>query len=161
MSELGTLSVQRIDGGYLVNVHGKATFQHSHAFRDFVARSLECGARVVVDLNGCLYLDSTILGCMAILHRRAKADGADFAISADPPVLEKLLKPTRLDQLLELADPPPTPQSTPVQLPGVDSAQGEFGQLVCDAHRALAELGGPAADTFRRIADDLSRELGC
>ncbi len=160
MSESCTLAVHRIDGGYLIRVIGKGTVQESRALRDFVTQVLESGSPIVLDLNDCTYLDSTFLGCVVILHQQAKATGAVFTVWADPEIQDKLLKPSQLHQLLKFAEPPPSGLSTSVELPAIASDEREFCKHLCEAHRALAELGGPAADTFRRIADDLSREWG-
>ena len=159
MKESCTLVVHRFDGGYLIDVTGKGTVQESRMLRDFVSRVLESGAPVILNLNHCSYLDSTFLGCIVILHQQAKASGTDFAVSVSSEVRDRLLKPSQLHQLLRFVDPPPTGLSHPVELPAVDCDEKEFCKHLCDAHLALAKLGGPAADTFRRIADDLTREL--
>jgi len=124
-----------------------------------VTQVLESNAPVVLDLNDCTYLDSTFLGCVVILHQQAKASGANFAVWAESPVQDQLLKPSQLHQLLRFVEPPPTGLSEAVELPVVNSDESELCKHLCDAHRALAELGGPAAETFRRIADDLAKEM--
>jgi anti-anti-sigma factor len=159
MTESCTLAVHRCDGGYLIGVTGKGTVQESRILRDFVSRVLESGAPVVLDLSHCSYLDSTFLGCIVILDQQAKAAGTDFAVSANSEVQDRLLKPLQLHQLLRFVDSPPAALSDAVELPAENCDEKEFCKHLCDAHLALAKLGGPAADTFRRIADDLARDL--
>ncbi len=160
MSGSCTLAAHRTNGGYLIRVVGRGTVKESRMLRDFVQPVLKSGAPVVLDLNECTYLDSTFLGCVVILHQQAKTQTGSFAVWAEPRVQDQLLKPCQLHQLLTFVNPLPTGISRPVVLPSVAADDAEFCQHLLEAHRALSELGGPAADTFRRIADEMARDLG-
>ena len=65
-----------------------------------------------------------------------------------------------LDHFLNFADECPAGAGAPVTLHVSALDRAEFGQHLLETHRKLAELGGPAADTFRKVADQIARELG-
>lgn len=113
-----------------------------------------------MDLSDCNYLDSTFLGCLVILHKRGCGHGNRFHVHANGPVREKLLHPTRLDQLLSFCARPPETMGAHVTLQVTDLERDEFGRHLLATHDELAKLGGPAAGAFERVAAQLRRELG-
>ena len=112
-----------------------------------------------MDLSQCDYLDSTFLGCLVILHERGKGDGGSFQVFADESVKHRLFGVAHLDQILVFAEQLPRCTGTPVTLQVTNLDRREFCQHLLDTHRRMAELGGPAAETFQRIVDRLRNEL--
>jgi len=154
-----TLTIHRTESGYLFRIAGRGSMRESPAVRDFVCGAIEDGADVVMDLAACEYLDSTFLGCLVMLHQRGTSGDGSFAVLADEAVRKKLLRSVRLDRVLHFADQCPQCVGDPVALHVSVLDRREFGEHLLETHRRLAELGGPAADTFRKVAEQLGKEL--
>jgi anti-anti-sigma factor len=154
-----TVNVSRSDSGYLVTLVGRGTMRESPAVRDFASGVMEDGSRIVLDLSNCEYLDSTFLGCLVLLHKRGAGNVRRFSVFAPEETRQRLLASVRLHQILEFVKDRPACLGDPVELPVAELERIEFCQHLMETHRKLAELGGPAADAFRRIADQLAREF--
>lgn len=155
-----TLTIGRTETGYRFSVIGRGTMKQSPAVRDFVCGALEDGADVVLDLSACQYLDSTFLGCLVLLHQRGKKCDGCFSILADDATRSRLLKPVHLERLLDFAESTPETSGEPVTLQVTELEREEFCRHLMETHRQLANLGGPAAATFQRIAEQLAAEYG-
>jgi anti-anti-sigma factor len=160
MSDPCTLTIHRTGAGYVFRIAGRGTMRESPAVRDFICGAIEDGASVVADLSACEYLDSTFLGCLVLLHKRGRSERGSFAVHADERVRQRLLGCVGLDRVLDFVEDCPGCIGPPVTLPLVDLERGEFWQHLLETHRKLAELGGPSAATFGRIADQMAKELG-
>lgn len=154
-----TLTIHRTNAGYLLRVIGRGTMNESPTARDFLGGAIDDGVQIVVDLSDCEYLDSTFLGCLIMLHKRGQAGPAGFHVVADAAARRRLLEPVRLEQVLKFVDAMPECIGDPVELPVTQLERREFAEHLLETHRKLAELGGPAADTFRAIANRLKQEL--
>lgn len=155
------LKVARTPGGHCIRVEGRGTMKESPTASQFALKALEApGATLVVDLSGCEYLDSTFLGSLVEMQRRAGGGNPPrFAVSAPPEVVKKLLGPTRLDAVLKSRPEPPQVVGEYLTLPAADPASPDVMRHVMECHRRLAELGGPQQAAFAAIADNLEREL--
>jgi ABC-type transporter Mla MlaB component len=146
--------------------------RESRSAAEFVSRAVDAdpGTAVVIDLSACDYLDSTFLGCLVEMQRRAAkapaapgapagVTGPRFVVSAPPEKVKKLLSPTKLDLALKRTAEPPQLSGEWVDLPAADPASPDVMRHVMECHRRLAELGGPQQAAFAAIADNLEREL--
>ena len=172
MATASAVHVARTDGGCCVRIDGRGTMKESPAVQEFVVRTLDAGAAsVTVDLSGCEYLDSTFLGCLLGLYKqyggKAAREGsgansaAPFAVAAPPDRAAKLFGPTRLDRLLRAQEHPPAVAGewVPLTIDRTTFAKRDLTQHVLECHRRLAEVEGPQQEAFRRIAEQLEREL--
>jgi len=167
------LKVARTPTGYCLRVEGRGTMKESRSAAEFVIRSLETtpAPTIAVDLSACEHLDSTFLGCLVEMQRRAgkaaaataipnlSSTGPRFVVSAPPEKVKKLLSPTRLDVVLKTTAEPVQLTGQWVELPAADPASPDVIRHVMDCHRRLAELGGPQQAAFAAIADNIQREL--
>jgi anti-anti-sigma regulatory factor len=144
--------------------------RESRAASEFVQQSLAASPAptIAVDLFACDHLDSTFLGCLVEMQRRAARAGAPappglsgprFVVSAPPEKVKKLLSPTKLDVVLKTTAEAPQVAGNWVELPAADPASPDVVRHVMECHRRLAELGGPQHAAFAAIADNLEREL--
>lgn len=156
MPESCELTVQRSESGYTLRVRGRGTMQHSPAVRNFTLQAIEEGSQVALDLRSCDYLDSTFLGCIAILACRSKER---FQVVADDKSRARLFSAAHLQQVLTLAEQPPRPVSRALPLPLVSLEREEFGRHLLEAHEELAKCGGPGAAAFAAVAEQLAREI--
>jgi anti-anti-sigma factor len=155
------LKVARTPTGYCIRIEGRGPMRESPAASEFAARPLaEAGTNVVVDLSACEYLDSTFLGCLVEMQRRAGRETPPrFAVAASQEKVHKLLGPTKLEAVLKSTQQPPEVVGEYITLPAADPASHEVMRHVMECHRRLAELGGPQQAAFAAIADSLEREL--
>jgi len=160
MENACTLTVDGTESGYVCRIEGRGTMGESPHVRDFICGAIADGAHVVLDLSTCEYLDSTFLGCLVMLHARGENQDGSFRIFADPSRREKLLGTVHLDHYLNFTDECPAGTGDPVTLDVSVLDRAEFGEHLLETHRKLAELGGPAAGTFQKVADQIARELG-
>lgn len=162
MAAPSLLKVARTLTGYCVRIEGRGTMKESPAAGEFAARSLgSAGSTLVVDLSHCEYLDSTFLGCLVEMQKRAgRATPPRFVVSAPSDTTRKLLGPTKLDSVLKTTVEAPQIIGDFVPLPAADPASPDIMRHVMECHRRLAELGGPQQAAFAAIADNIERELG-
>jgi len=159
MGESANLAIYCTESGYLLRVARRGTLHESPAVRDFVEGAVEDGADIVLDLSVCEYLDSTFLGCLVILQRGSKNSDGSFAVLADESVQRKLLRTAGLHHLLTFVDERPQSIGEPVELRTSNLQRNDFCRHLLEAHRKLADLGGPTADEFRGVAEQLAKEL--
>ena len=118
-------------------------------------------AVLVVDLSHCDYLDSTFLGCLAGLHRSYNRTVPHrFVVAASYDKSQRLLRPTHLDQVLDVTEVYPEPTGETVELTGPMLSTADLGRHIMECHRLLAELGGSRAASFQSVADQLAGGLG-
>jgi anti-anti-sigma regulatory factor len=162
------VKVARTPTGFCLRVEGRGTMRESRPAAEFVTQSLAASPAptIVVDASACDHLDSTFLGGLVEMQRRAtRAAGAPgfpgprFVVSAPPDKVRKLLSPTKLDAVLKTTPEPPQVVGDYVTLPAEDPANPDVVRHVMECHRRLAELGGPQKAVFSAIADNLEREL--
>ena len=161
MSENCVLKVAGTADGYCVRVEGRGTMRESHSAVQFAAAPLEQpGTSVVVDLSACDHLDSTFLGCLVQMQRRAgRGTPPRFLVSAPSDKVKKLLSPMKLDLVIMTTPEPPKVVGDFVTLPAADPGSPEVMRHVMDCHRLLAETGAPQKAAFAAIADSIEREL--
>jgi anti-anti-sigma regulatory factor len=159
MDEHSKIEIHRSVSGYVFRIVGRGTLLESAAVCDFVCGAIEDGADVVLDLSECEYLDSTFLGGLVIMYRRGESGCGSFAVFADESARRNLLDSCRLDLILPFVDECPPCTESSVALQVTHLKRTEFAQHLLETHRKLAKLGGPAAETFRRIVDQLRKEL--
>jgi anti-sigma B factor antagonist len=89
---------ERVEGsGKILRVDGEVDLSTAGRFRAAIDRLAAAGgARLVVDLRGCAYIDST--GLAALLHGSGRTGG--FAIVARDGAPREILHATAIDQTI-------------------------------------------------------------
>jgi len=148
----------------VVRVDGRGTLRESPAIQEFARYFLEqaeISEVFVIDLAGCDYLDSTFLGFLVWLHGRYnRTQPHRFLVAASDDQCQRLLAPSRLNQLLNITEQSPDLVVEPLEFRGHELASRDLGRHVMECHRQLAEQEGPQQSAFRAIADRLAGELG-
>jgi anti-anti-sigma regulatory factor len=150
------------DGCCVIRIEGRGTMNESRSAEAVALRTLEhdASARVVFDLSGCDYLDSTFLGCIVHLYREHGRDADPrFRVAAAPDRRKKLLGPCRLDTLIPATEDIPQPDRPWVDVPPVASDARDLTRHVYECHKLLAEVDSPMRAAFAKIAEQLEREL--
>ena len=111
-------------------------------------------------MTECEYLDSTFLGCLIGVQKRAESmPHATFVVAADARQQLKLFSTSSLDRYFDFTEPHVTPVGDTIAIEGDDLDQDELGNHVLACHQRLAERGGKDAEAFRRVCQRLSAEL--
>lgn len=88
-------------GGVVVSLHGRLDLASAAALRTAVDDSINTGrTRLVVDLAGVPFVDSSGLGALVGGFKRATAAGGAFRIAGASHQVRDILSIMRLDQLL-------------------------------------------------------------
>ena len=93
------VDVQRRNDVAIVQPHGEldlATVETLRAALDGVEKA----GRLVLDLRGLSFIDSTGLHLLVALHRRAQRDGFQLTLVAPAPPADKAIQVSGLDQAL-------------------------------------------------------------
>jgi anti-sigma B factor antagonist len=160
MSNANPITAGPTDQGVRLTVEGRGTLVESQSLRELVDAALaEPGARVIIDLDRCTYLDSTFLGMLVGVHKKYGAPPSRYAIVASLEARRTLFSLSRLDGVLCFVPAPPAYSSEPQSLAAHAIAADVLGRHVVEAHRELAQLGGAEADRFRAVADAVAAEL--
>ena len=153
----------RFPGGVVLRVEGKGTMPESRVLHAFAEQALsESSTRLIVDLEGCSYLDSTFLGGLVGLFKRHGGSEGRFAIRLAESRRASLFGVSGLDRLLPfVTEAPAVEENTclPLAFEGGASKE-ELTKYVIECHRRLAELGGPHAPAFQGVAEALEGQLG-
>jgi anti-sigma B factor antagonist len=84
----------------VVQASGELDIHSSHEFRGCLGRAVDEGvARVVVDLTGVTFIDSSALGALVAGARRAVEVGTELAIVCPPGSVARVLEITGLDRV--------------------------------------------------------------
>ena len=67
---------------------------------------MRAAAKVVIDLRGLRFIDSTGLRTIFGAHARARERGQEFAVTRGSEQVQRLLAITRLGEHLPVIDPP-------------------------------------------------------
>jgi anti-sigma B factor antagonist len=162
MAERGKITVVRFASGVIIRVEGSGTMSESpvlHAFAEEVLR--DRGQQVIVELAACTYMDSTFLGGLVGLFKRYGVGGGNrFAIFAPEPRRRSLFGVSRLDTILPFVDEVPVSaeEGMPLEAEALTS-RDELARYIVECHRRLAEIGGPEAQDFARVADAIAAEV--
>jgi anti-sigma B factor antagonist len=88
----------------IVQPHGELDLATVETLRDAIDR-LEPVERLVLDLRGLSFLDSTGLRLLVSLHHRAQRDRFQLTLFAPPAPAARVIQLTGLDQALPFAAP--------------------------------------------------------
>lgn len=104
MPEISEFTTEKLDDVVIVHVFlNKATLAKAVKFKDLVTELLENGSnKIIIDLGICEYIDSTFLGAMVALLKKANSINGDLRLvySKDMPSLVFVL--TRMDKVFKV-----------------------------------------------------------
>jgi anti-sigma B factor antagonist len=100
-----SVQVDELDGWAVVIVHGEVDVATAPRLRERVVAVIADGqTRVVLDLDDVAFLDSTGLGVIVGLLKRARSLGGDLRLVCTRPALTRLFEMTGLDRTMPLAE---------------------------------------------------------
>lgn len=161
----GIIRARRHDATVTFQVEGWGTMHHSLAVRRHAEQAFDAGAESIrVELECCLYLDSTFLGTLLSLKRALALRGrGSFALVCPSPQCQQLLHQMKLDTVFPIE--PAAEKPSPLEEQGwqelaMDSADvDDFRHNVVQVHQELASLPGAAGEPFRAMVRGFESEM--
>jgi anti-sigma B factor antagonist len=102
--EFSAFDEQVDDATQVVSVRGEIDLFTAPEFKALIHDAIEAGReRVVVDLTGATFIDSSSLGVLIAAHRRLKLRDGRLVVACDVPAVLSTFKITGLDTVLDLA----------------------------------------------------------
>jgi|GEM_PF-1230960 len=163
-----SILVAREISGVVVRVEGRGTAHACPALREWIESELATGCDDVrIDLAHCTHLDSTFVGTLIFLAKRAQLKGCRLVLAHPSAECQQVLKQMCVQSLFaaDCADRGSrvTDASEVVwsELSGDINPNNwrSFKQNVVQAHEELAGVPGPLSDRFRQIAETGKQEL--
>jgi anti-sigma B factor antagonist len=88
---------------YVIAVEGEADMTTAVKFNESFFSAARSGSRrVVADLTGVDFIDTTMLNALVVGHRRMARDHGRFAVVCPRPTISRVLEITGLGQILEV-----------------------------------------------------------
>jgi serine phosphatase RsbU (regulator of sigma subunit)/anti-anti-sigma regulatory factor len=140
-----------------ISISGKGTWTDSVAFFEAATHLLEERDGLVVDLEGCEYLDSTFLGT---LHEIAASAPGRVALQGVPGSVRASFEELDMNAVIEVisADARALPESMkPMRHAQQDDTDQSF--RVLKAHEILASLSDTNQEQFRGVVEALRDDL--
>lgn len=89
-------------GSLIVSLTGEVDLDNSPKARHVLLDSVGRGRKVLVDLAGVTYMDSSGVASLVEAFQRAKKNGTDFALVLVNPAVLRVLKLARLDKVFTI-----------------------------------------------------------
>jgi anti-anti-sigma factor len=91
------------EGVFLISVEGEADMTTAVKFNESFFSAARSGTRrVIADLSGVSFIDTTMLNALVVGHRRMARDHGSFAVVCDGPRVCRVLEITGLGQILDV-----------------------------------------------------------
>lgn len=105
MTGTGTITVSQGEGEITIHVKGRFNFEAHSQFRAAYQSETQSDnppKRVVLDLAGTDYIDSSALGMLLLLREEAGGNDADIHIVNTRPEIRKILETANFQRLFKL-----------------------------------------------------------
>ena len=143
------LKIMELDGGFSVEVTGRANFDYAVPLRDLSGKLAESGS-LQIDLSNCDAMDSTFMGVLTMLALKLRKRGEKVVLAGASETLLKLLRDLGVAKLFTFSE-------------AANSADGEdasakrdmltTAETVEEAHRALADINPENAEKFKDVIE--------
>ncbi|MEP0846747.1 MAG: STAS domain-containing protein [Phycisphaerae bacterium] len=157
------IEIGALDGALYVGLGGRATQRTcptvDRLVNDYLAT--QPGApRVVIDLLGCEWVDSTFAGWLLAMQKRfQRVPGARLELANCGERCRASLRKMQLGELFSLVDADPPEACRPIHCSTTDRPTKNDVQLMIAAHEALASVSADNARVFAPIVQILQQQL--
>ena len=149
-----------------IKIAGRANFTFSPDFKTLLAELIQKGyGRFIIDLSGCVLMDSTFLGVLAgfgiKLNHASPASKGGIELSNPNARVTELLENLGVLQLFKIVDHPPelpgdVSEQTP---PPANPSHEEITRTSLEAHQALMAANPDNVPRFKDVAQFLAEDL--
>ncbi len=153
--------IARHNGEYHVKVEGRANFECSPPLRNFAncIDEHECKG-IFIDLSGCIGMDSTFMGILALIGLKTRKFGSVTNIVNASESNQKLLNGLGLQKIFNYM----TLSEIEAQQRWVDAGSSsdkkEKAETVLEAHETLMEVDNKNVQKFKNVVDFVKKDLG-
>jgi len=137
-------------------LEGRVTWMCGQSLLDAALSVVDSGRRLIIDLGGCEYLDSTMLGTLHELVEWADRRAAELELQRVPEALLEAFRELSMQAVLarvaDHAEPVPEQQHS-VRLP--EHSRGAHQQRLLHAHEVLSELSEENREEFAAVLEAL------
>jgi anti-sigma B factor antagonist len=95
-------SVRQEGGAIIAAFSGDVDLEHSPKAREVLLSCVEQGSKVLVDLSGVSYIDSSGVASLVEAFQRAKKAGVEFALVSVNTPARRVLELARLDKVFTI-----------------------------------------------------------
>ena len=168
------LSHYEFDDCLWVRCSGRGSFVNSPALKSLADKYLEkSGGTIVIDLEICPGVDSTFMGTLAGLARKAMALGGMVQIATPTQRTRAAMESLGLDMIIDL-DPQDAPWQADIQqrryklaeqqAPTTEEQIEDLSEIdrtrhVLEAHNTLRDLNKKNDETFGYVCETLEEDL--
>jgi anti-anti-sigma factor len=99
-----TIEVHPGDAETVIQLAGELDVTTSSELRDVLDRVDVAVARIVLDLEELSFVDSTGIGCLFKLERRAADTGGMVVVRRPQPQIHRVMEMTQLNRLIAIVD---------------------------------------------------------
>ena len=160
-TQTGTLLVGRDDRGIFLTAKGSIRAPLCYPLREsFLPQidELKDGQSVFVDLSDCTYMDSTCIGILVAMDKKArKASGGRLHVLNPSVPCRASLEDIGLGGFFSVGEKTVAPPPVMAEISG--PAEKPSAQFVLDAHEAFMETSEEAKKKFSALKDILQRAL--
>ncbi len=159
---ISCISQAEAEGLTVLVLEGPMTWEHSQALFDAVIASIDRGFGVVVDLSGCIHMDSAVLGTLHELVEGGQKSVAGLKVKIQDAshALVRTFAELGMDSVLRNIQMRsiaiPEARASVEIVPG--NLRGQQMRLL-KAHEALASLNDSNRDQFASVVNDLREHL--
>lgn len=157
------LRVGNLEDGLYVHVNGRATQRLCPTLDRLVQTFIEArpqGPLITVDLDGCVWADSTFAGWLLGLRRQLQPCGGRLRLAGVTERCRCSLERMQLAKLFEFCDVAPPADTSVVNCTTGDRPDRETLEIMLRAHESLAALGDANARVFDPVVEVLRKQLG-
>ena len=97
-----SISTETNDVSTIIHVGGDLDVYTSPRLKESLTEALAASSRLVLDLSGVQFIDSTALGVLVAAHQSAQENGGDFRLVVDDPFLLKIFHITGFDGMFSI-----------------------------------------------------------
>jgi len=144
-------------------VLGRVTFKVSPEFRDYAVKAFDAGVRsMILDLSGCVTMDSTFMGVLAMIGIEGRRRKAQLLVVNADESNRHLLDSIGVSRVWTFSETavPNVNMATLCEAAKGATATDNVGALVLEAHRTLMDLDEANVPKFKNVVELLSQELG-
>jgi anti-anti-sigma factor len=153
----------RYENIVVFRVQGRVTFKVSTEFREYAVKAFEDGIRcLILDLSGCVTMDSTFMGVLAMIGIEGRRRTVQLLIVNAEESHRKLLDGIGVSRVWNFSDTPVPQVSFATLCEAAKGAvsMGDVAELVLEAHQTLMDLDEANVPKFKNVVELLSLELG-
>lgn len=153
--------IARKNGQYHIKVEGRATFECSPPLRNF-ANSLDehdCKG-IFIDLSGCVSMDSTFMGILAMVGMKAKKIASSVSIVNASENNKNLLNGLGLQKIFTYTTSSEIESQQRWMEAGSSSDKMEKAETVLEAHETLMEVDKKNIPKFQNVVDFVKKDIG-